>query len=187
MGRIISTFEQFKISEMDSSTIHESDGFGTSPFLLVKNGDLYNYFFNIENEKGGEEKGFHFIVGKYSNNEVIDGPKNSYCVLTLNEISQELIEDIAVEKEEVPQPNTMKFKAGGNEVSRIMEYCSKCLSSYLELNPKINRIYDEIQDNLEFDGKGGYIEFMKSIILSYLGSNWSVQEGSSKKSVLISR
>ena len=187
MGRIISTFEQFKISEMDSSTVHESDGFGTSPFLLVKNGDLYNYFFNIENEKGGEEKGFHFIVGKYSNNEVIDGPKNSYCVLTLNEISQELIEDIAVEKEEVPQPNTMKFKAGGNEVSRIMEYCSKCLSSYLELNPKINRIYDEIQDNLEFDGKGGYIEFMKSIILSYLGSNWSVQEGSSKKSVLISR
>lgn len=187
MGRIISTFEQFKISEIDSSTIHESDGFGTSPFLLVKNGDLYNYFFNIENEEGGEEKGFHFIVGKYSNNEVIDGPKNSYCVLTLNEISQELIEDIAVEKEEVPQPNTMKFKAGGNEVSRIMEYCSKCLSSYLESNPKINRIYDEIQDNLEFNGKGEYIEFMKSIVLSYLGSNWSVQEGSSKKSVLISR
>jgi len=187
MRRIISTFEQFKINDMDSKTIHESDGFGTSPFLLVKNGDIYNYFFNIENEKGGEEKGFHFIVGKYSNNEVIDGPKNSYCVLTLNEISQELIEDIAVEKEEVPQPNTMKFKAGGNEVSRIMEYASKCLSSYLEANPKINRIYDEIQDNLEFDGKGEYIEFMKSIVLSYLGSNWSVQQGSSKKSVLISR
>jgi hypothetical protein len=186
MRRIISTFEQFKINDMDSKTIHESDGFGTSPFLLVKNGDIYNYFFNIENEKGGE-KGFHFIVGKYSNNEVIDGPKNSYCVLTLNEISQELIEDIAVEKEEVPQPNTMKFKAGGNEVSRIMEYASKCLSSYLEANPKINRIYDEIQDNLEFDGKGEYIEFMKSIVLSYLGSNWSVQQGSSKKSVLISR
>ena len=187
MGRIISTFEQFKINDMDSKTIHESDGFGTSPFLLVKNGDIYNYFFNIENEKGGEEKGFHFIVGKYSNNEVIDGPKNSYCVLTLNEISQELIEDIAVEKEEVPQPNTMKFKAGGNEVSSIVEYASKCLSSYLEANPKINRIYDEIQDNLEFDGKGEYIEFMKSIVLSYLGSNWSVQQGSSKKSVLISR
>jgi hypothetical protein len=187
MRRIISTFEQFKINGTDSKTIHESDGFGTSPFLLVKNGDIYNYFFNIENEKGGEEKGFHFIVGKYSNNEVIDGPKNSYCVLALNEISQELIEDIAVEKEDVPQPNTMKFKAGGNEVSRIMEYASKCLSSYLESNPKINRIYDEIQDNLEFDGKGEYIEFMKSIVLSYLGSNWSVQQGSTKKSVLISR
>jgi hypothetical protein len=96
-------------------------------------------------------------------------------------------EDIAIEKEEVPQPNTMKFKAEGNAVSRIMEYASKCLSSYLEANPKINRIYDEIQDNLEFDGKGEYIEFMKSIIISYLGENWSVQQGSTKKSVLISR
>ena len=187
MGRIISTFEQFKINDLDSRSMHESDGFGTSPFLLVKNGDLYNYFFNIEDEKGEGEKGFHFIIGKYSNNEVIDGPKNSYCVLTLNEISHELIEDIEVEKEEVPQPNTMKFKAGGNEVSRIMEYASKCLSSYLESNPKTNRIYDEIQDNLEFDGKGEYIEFMKSIIISYLGENWSVQQGSTKKSVLISR
>ena len=187
MGRIISTFEQFKINDQDSRSMHESDGFGTSPFLLVKNGDLYNYFFNIEDEKGEDEKGFHFIIGKYSSNEVIDGPKNSYCVLTLNEISHELIEDIAVEKEEVPQPNTMKFKAEGNEVSRIMEYASKCLSSYLESNPKINRIYDEIQDNLEFDGKGEYIEFMKSIIISYLGENWSVQQGSTKKSVLISR
>jgi hypothetical protein len=187
MRRIISTFEQFKIDDMESKAIHESDGFGTSSFLLVKNGDLYNYFFNIEDEKGEKEKGFHFIIGKYSNNEVIDGPKNSYCVLTLNEISHELIEDIAIEKEEVPQPNTMKFKAEGNEISRIMEYASKCLSSYLETNPKINRIYDEIQDNLEFDGKGEYIEFMKSIIISYIGTNWSVQQGSTKKSVLISR
>jgi len=56
--------------------MHESDGFGTSPFLLVKNGDIYNYFFNIEDERGENEKGFHFIIGKYSNNEVIDGPKN---------------------------------------------------------------------------------------------------------------
>jgi hypothetical protein len=81
----------------------------------------------------------------------------------------------------------MKFKASGNEVSRIMEYASKCLNSYLESNPKVNRIYDEIQDNLEFEGKGEYIEFMKSIIISYLGENWSVQQGSTKKSVLISR
>jgi hypothetical protein len=108
-------------------------------------------------------------------------------VLKLNEISHELIEDIAVDKEEVPLPNSMKFKAGGNEVSRIMEYASKCLNSYLESNSKVNRIYDEIQDNLEFEGKGEYIEFMKSIIISYLGENWSVQQGSTKKSVLISR
>jgi hypothetical protein len=81
----------------------------------------------------------------------------------------------------------MSFSVKGNDVSRIMEYASKCLLNYLELNSKVFRIYDEIQNNLEIKGKGEYIEFMKSIILSYLGSKWSVQEGSSKKSVIISR
>jgi hypothetical protein len=187
MRRVISTFDEFKINEKESKTIHESDGFGTSAFLLRKNGDVYHYFFNIESEDGKEVKGYHLLIGKYSNLEVIDGAKNSYCVLTLNEISPELIEDIAAEKEEVPDANTMKFRAEGNEVSRLMEYISKCISNYLEANSKISRIYDEIQENLEFTGKGEYMEFMKSIIISYLGTGWSVQEGSSKKSVLISR
>ncbi len=55
MRRLISTFEQFKINEMDSKNLHESDGFGTSPFLLIKNGDIYNYFFNIEEELTKQE------------------------------------------------------------------------------------------------------------------------------------
>ena len=186
MRRIISTFEQFKIDDT-SKRLYEGDGFGTSAFLLRKQSDVYNYFFNIESEDGKEVKGYHFIVGKYSDLEVIEGAKNSYCVLTLNEISPELIEDIAADKEAVSGPNTMKFTAEGNEVSRLMEYVSKCISNYLEANPKITRIYDEIQENLEFKGKGEYIEFMKSIILSYLGDKWSVQQGSAKKSVLISR
>jgi hypothetical protein len=187
MRRLISTFDEFKINEKESKSIYEADGFGTSAFLLRKAGDVYHYFFNIESEDGKDVKGYHLLIGKYSNLEVIDGAKNSYCVLTLNEISPELIEDIAAEKEEVPDANTMKFKAGGNEVSRLMEYISKCISNYLEINSKVNRIYDEIQENLEFDGKGEYIEFMKSIIISYLGTAWSVQEGSTKKTVLISR
>jgi len=185
--KVVSTFDQFTKDKRSSKEIYESDGFGTSSFLLKKTGDLYNYFFNIQEEKGEAERGFHLIVGKYSNLEVIEGPKNSYCVLTINQISPEIIEDIAVDKEGVPSPNSMKFSSEGNEVSRLMEYVSKCLSNYLELNPKVNRIYDEIQENLEFKGKGEYIEFMKSIVISYLGEKWSVQQGSSKRSVLISR
>lgn len=187
MGRIISTFEQFKINEKESKHLYEGDGFGTSAFLLKKQGDVYNYFFNIESEDGKDVKGYHLIVGKYSNLEVIEGAKNSYCVLTINEISPELIEDIAADKETVPSPNSMKFTSDGNMVSRLMEYVSKCISNYLEANSKTTRIYDEIQENLEFKGKGEYIEFMKSIVISYLGDKWSVQQGSSKKSVLISR
>lgn len=184
MRRIISKFEDFKTN---GPKINEADGFGTSTYLLKKQADIYNYFFNIELEEMEKEIGLHLIIGKYSQLETIDGPKNSYCVLTLNEISPELIEDIAVGKEDVPQPNDMKFTAKGGDVSRIMEYVSKCLLNYLEINSKVTRVYDEIQDNLILKGKGEYVEFMKSIILSYLGPKWSVQQGSSENSVLISR
>lgn len=184
MTRLISTFEEFK---NNPPKINEGDGFGTSPFLLKKQSDIYNYFFNIESDEKEEDLGFHLVIGKYSEFETIEGPKNSYCVLTLNEIPQEIIEDIAIDKEDIPQMSDTEFVLEGSEVSRVMEYVSKCVQNYLEMNSKVSRIYDEIQANLVVKGKGEYIEFMKSIVLSYLGPKWSVQEGSSKKSIIISR
>jgi hypothetical protein len=176
----IATFGQF-VNKMN-----ESDGFGTSPFLMKKVSDLYHYFFNLDMEDD-TVRGYHLIMGKYSDNETIEGPKNSYMVLTLNEISPEVIEDIAVDKEDIPQINKDKFKMGSNELSRLMEYVYKCVSNYMEVNPKVTRIYDEIQDNLQYDGKGSYMEYMKSISISQLGDSWSVQEGSDKNSIIISR
>ena len=178
MNRFITRFNDF--------SVNESDGFGTSPFLLKKVGDVNNYFFNLDAENG-ETKAYHLIIGKYSDREVIEGPKNSYCVLTLNEISPEILEDIAVDKEAIPIINSAKFKMGSDELSRLMKYVYKCVNDYLQINPKVIRIYDEIQDNLVYDGKGTYLEYMKSISVSELGPNWSVQEGSTKMTIIISR
>lgn len=176
----IATFGQF------INNMNESDGFGTSPFLMKKNSDLYHYFFNLDMEND-EVRGYHLIIGKYSDHDSIEGAKNSYGVLTLNEISPEIIEDIAVDKEDIPPTDKNKFKMGSNELSRLMEYVYKCVTSYLELNPKVTRLYDEIQDNLQYEGKGTYMEYMKSMAVSQLGGNWSVQEGSNKNSVILSR
>jgi hypothetical protein len=70
MTKIVTSFDEF------ISGMNESDGFGTSPFLLEKSGDVYHYFFNIDQESSEDQMGFHLIVGKYSDNEVIEGPKN---------------------------------------------------------------------------------------------------------------
>jgi hypothetical protein len=164
--------------------VNEMDGFGTSPFLLRKEKDQYNYFFNLEGKK--ENKGYHLIIGKYSEKEVISGSKNSYCVLGLYEIGEELIDDIAIDKAEIPSSSTHKFKVDENQTSRILECVSKCLLDYLEKNSKVSRIYDEIQENLYFKGKGSYLEYMKSVIGPVIG-DWAIQEGSDKNSVLISR
>jgi hypothetical protein len=163
---------------------NESDGFGTSPFLLKKEKDQYNYFFNLEGKN--EDEGFHLIIGKYSEKEVISGSKNSYCVLGLYKIAHELIDDIAVGKAEIPPSNNEKFKVDENQTSRILERVSNCVLDYLEKNSKVSRIYDEIQETLFFKGKGTYLEYMKSVIGPVIG-DWAIQDGSDKNSVLISR
>ena len=180
MNTHVKSFNQY----VDS--LLEADGFGTSPFLLVKVEGIYHYFFNLDQEKEGQ-MGLHLIVGKYSDKEIIEGPKNSYCVLTLNQISSELIEDIALEKDNIPPKSAEKFKIDGDMLTRLVKHTYGCVNNYLETNPKTSRIYDESQDNLVYTGDGSYQELMKSIALSQIGTGWSVQTGSSPKTVLLSR
>lgn len=178
MANKVKTFGDFISSKMN-----ESDGFGTYPFLLKKEGDLFFYFFQLSLERGGQ-KGFMFTVGKYSKYETLEGPKNSHAVLNINEISPEIIEDIAINKEDVPEINEEKFSLDGNNLSRFMEQISKCLENYLQKNPKVTRIFDEMQDNLQIED---YEEYFKSIVVSTLGKDWSMQQGSTKEVFIISR
>lgn len=109
MNKFVTKFSDF------SFQMNESDGFGTSPFLMKKQSDIYHYFFNLDKENG-ETEAYHLIVGKYSDREVIEGPKNSYCVLTINQISPEIVEDIAADKEDIPKMNSQKFKMDSGEL-----------------------------------------------------------------------
>jgi hypothetical protein len=172
-----------KFQDFVDSKINESDGFGTYPFLLKKEGDLYYYFYQLELENGGQ-KGFMLVVGKYSKYETLEGPKNSHAVLNINEISPEIIEDIAINKEDIPEINEEKFSLSDNNLSRFMEQISKCLDNYLNKNPKVVRIFDEMSDNLEIEN---YEEYFRSIVLSNLGKDWSMQDGSTKEVFIISR
>jgi hypothetical protein len=164
-------------------SINEGDGFGTYPFLFRRDGDLYYYFFQLDMEKGGQ-KGYFLAVGKYSEFENLEGAKNSHAVLNVNEIASEIIEDIAINKENLPEINDSTFKLEGNNLSRFFEQISKCLSNYLEKNPKVVRIVDEMNQNLEVDN---YLEYAKSMLISELGPEWSMQEGSHKGVFILSR
>ena len=83
-------------------SVFESDGFGTKSFLLRKEKDIFNYLFYIETGEGEKQDAFRLMIGKYSSHQVIDQPKNSYCVLSINKLSSEQIEDIAVTKADLP-------------------------------------------------------------------------------------
>ena len=176
----IKSFEDFS----KSYGISESDGFGTMPYLEKKDGNVYYYFFKLDPEKGEEQKGYMLTLGKYSQYEDTPGAKNSYAVINANEIGSEIIDDIAVDKKEIPNLNSTTFKLSDNELSRFFEQCGKAVANYLEQNPKVVRFYDEMQDNL--DAKN-YLEYLKSVLVGSLGGEWTAQEGSNKKVVVISR
>lgn len=166
-----------------NKSINEGDGFGTLPFLQRKDGDLFYYLFQLE-MGSGETKGFMFVIGKYSQYETVEGAKNSYAVLNVNEISPEFLEDIAINKTEFPEVNDDKFSLKDNDLRRFFEQIAKSIMNYLEKNPKVVRIFDEMGDNCDIDN---YPEIAKSIILSFLGSDWSMQEGSEEGALIFSR
>lgn len=179
MDKKIQNFTDF----IKKSKINEGDGFGTFPFLLIKSGDIYNYLFQLELENG-EQKGFMVVIGKYSKYESAEGPKNSYAVINVNEISTEIIEDIAIKKSDIPDLNDQKFELKDNNLSRFLEKIAKSVINYLEKNPKVVRIFDEMQDNLDIEN---YEDMVKSVLLSFLGPEWSMQEGSHKGTFIFSR
>lgn len=162
----------------------EADGFGTLPYLEKKDGNVYYYFFKLDSEKDKSQKGYMLTIGKYSQYEDTPGAKNSYAVLNANQIGTELIDDIAIDKKEIPNLNNTTFKMTDNEFSRFLEQCGKAISDYLEQNPKVVRFYDEMQDNIDADN---YLEYLKSVLVGSLGGEWTAQDGSNKKVVVISR
>lgn len=176
----IKNFEDF--SRLNK--IHESDGFGTLPFLEKKKGNVYYYFFKLVQEKDKSQKGYMLTIGKYSHYEDTPGAKNSYSVLNVNQIGTEIIDDIAVDKSDIPILNETKFKFTENEISRFFGQCGKALLVYLEQNPKVVRFYDEMQDNIE---SKNYLEYLRSVLVGRLGGEWTAQEGSNKNVVIISR
>lgn len=176
----IKSFREFESDQR----ISESDGFGTLPYLKKKNGNVYYYFFKLDSEKDKSQKGYMLTIGKYSQYEDTPGSKNSYSVLNVNQIGVEVIDDISIDKRDIPNLNDTSFQLTENELSRFFEQGSKAVSDYLEQNPKVVRFYDEMQDNLNAEN---YLEYLKSVLVGKLGGEWTAQEGSNKKVVIISR
>jgi hypothetical protein len=153
----IKSFKDFS----KSLTIQESDGFGTLPYLEKRDGNIYYYFFKLDSEGEKEQKGYMLTIGKYSQYEDTPGAKNSYSVLNVNEIGTELVDDIAIDKQDIPNLNDTIFNLSDSQLSRFLEQCAKAVGDYLEQNSKVVRFYDEMQTNI--DAKN-YLEFLKSVV-----------------------
>jgi hypothetical protein len=62
----------------------------------------------------------------------------------------------------------------------------ECIKDYLQNNPKVSKIYDEIPLNLEID-MDQYKDRTETLMDQWSYGKWSVQEGSTERTLLYSR
>jgi len=173
--RHIKLFEQF---------LMEEDGFGRDFFVKKKEGKVSKYFFKIDGEE--ESLGFIINIGKLSRESSIDEAENSYCVLSAEPIKIRVLDDYLVKGTDYKSREDDDFDLTKSEFMRFYKILSEAIKDYLQNNPKVSKIYDEILMNLDMETKE-YEDNVKSLIDEWSYEKWSVQDVSDKRTLLYSR
>ena len=160
------------------------DGYGRDFFVKEKEGKVYRYFFKIEGEE--KELGFLVNIGKLSRNVNIESAENSYCVISVQPMSEEVMDDHLANDSDYRSKEDIEFKLTKSEFMRFYKIVGECIKDYLQNNPKVSSIYDEITLNVEMD-LSEYKESVKNLMSSWSYGKWSIQDGSSSKTIIYSK
>ena len=173
---------------MKHLTLYENflneDGYGRDYFVRKKEGKVYNYFFKIEGEEG--ELGFIVSLGKLSRNMTIESAENSYAVISVQPMSPNIMDDYLVSDSDYRSRENDSFELTKSEFMRFYKIVGESIKDYLQNNPKVSTIYDEIPLNLEMDFKD-YMSGAKNLMDNWSYNKWSIQEGPSQKIVIYKR
>jgi hypothetical protein len=160
------------------------DGYGRDYFVKKKEGKLYKYFFKIEGEE--DDLGFIVSIGKLSRNLTIESAENSYAVLSVQPMSTVIMDDYLVSDSDYRSREDDVFTLTKSEFMRFYKIVGESIKDYLQNNPKVSTIYDEITLNLEKDYKE-YMSGVKNLMDSWSYNKWSIQEGPSSKILIYTR
>ena len=160
------------------------DGYGRDFFVKKKDGKLSQYFFKIEGEE--DDLGFVVCLGKLSRNITIESPENSYAVLSVEPIGESVMDDFLVKDSDFKSREDDQFTLTKSEYMRFYKIVGECIKDYLQSNPKVSIIYDEIPLNLDMDFED-YSDKVKSLMDEWSYGKWSSQDGATKKTLIYSR
>jgi hypothetical protein len=160
------------------------DGYGRDFFVKKKDGKLSQYFFKIEGEE--DDLGFVVCLGKLSRNITIESTENSYAVLSVEPIGESVMDDFLVKDSDFKSREDDQFTLTKSEYMRFYKIVGECIKDYLQSNPKVSIIYDEIPLNLDMDFED-YSDKVKSLMDEWSYSKWSSQDGATKKTLIYSR
>jgi len=157
------------------------DGYGRDYFVKKKDGKINKYFFKIEGEEN--DLGFVLSISKTSRESSVDGAENSYCVLNIEPISTNVMDDYLVNETDYKSRDEEVFKISKSEFLRFYELVGECIKDYLKNNPKVTSIYDDMPLNLDIELET-YSGRVKSMIDSWSYGKWSSQTSSSNKGLV---
>ena len=173
--RHIKLFEQFLV---------EDDGYGRDFYFKKKEGKVSRYFFKIESD--GNDFGYVISIGKLSRNISIDEAENSYGVIAVEPMKESVMDDYLSRDTDYKSREDEKFELDRSELMRFYKISGECIKDYLQNNPKVTNLYDEIPLNLEID-LDEYIGTAQSLMDEWSYDKWSLQEGPSERTLVYTR
>ena len=173
--KYLKLFEQF---------LMEEDGFGRDFFIKKKDGKVSKYFFKIEGED--DDLGFVVNIGKLSRGASIDEAENSYCVISIEPIKVSVLDDYLVKDSDYKSREDDNFDLTKSEFMRLYRIMGEAIKDYLQNNPKVSKIYDEIPMNVNID-LSEYEDRVRSLMDEWSYEKWSIQEGPEELTLLYTR
>jgi hypothetical protein len=157
------------------------DGYGRDYFVKKKDGKILKYFFKIEGEE--EVLGFLLSIGKTSKETSIEGAENSYCVLSVEPMSVNVMDDYLVNETDYKSRDEETFKISKSEFLRFYEIVGECLKDYLKNSPKVTTVYDDLTLNIDMSLES-YSSRVKNMMDTWSYGRWSSQTASSNKTLV---
>lgn len=164
--------------------LSENDGYGRDFFFKKKDGKVTNYFFKVE---GGEDDlGFVLAIGKLSRNISIDEAENSYGVISVEPMQESVMDDYLSRDSDYRSREDDLFILEESEFMRFYKIVGECIKDYLQYNPKVTTLYDEIPLNMEIDFNE-YKDTVEALIDEWSYDKWGSQEGPADRTLVYTR
>lgn len=160
------------------------DGYGRDFFVKKKEGKMSKYFFKIEGED--ENRGFVVTIGKLSRDITIEDAENSYAVISVEPMKESVMDDYLVKDSDYKSREEDTFLLEDSDFMRFYDIVCECIKDYLQNNPKVSIMYDQIPLNVDMEMEE-YMDKVKGMMDGWSYGKWSVQEGPEKEILIYSR
>jgi len=172
------------IKNFSNYLVNEKAGYGNDYFVEKKVDKSLYYFFKAGS--GDEVEGIIIKIGKFSKNSVISDAEKTYCVVHIEQIDPNDLDDYLVNDSEYKSNEDEKFTISRDLLNETFSIYKKALDDYLSKNPKVTKIYDEILENLEMP-IDDYREYIEQVVKSWSKRRWKIQDGPSQNVLIYTK